>query len=76
MVGSRFGYFAGDKKVHVFPDPRGEAVDCRVVGTELNRVKERGDPGVGLSILDGAEGLAECEFSKHCSCIRHWTNKK
>jgi hypothetical protein len=28
---------------------------------------EEGDnPGIDLSVLDGAEGFAECELSEHC----------
>jgi hypothetical protein len=28
-------------------------------------VENSGDPGGGLSVLDGAEGFAKCELTKH-----------
>jgi hypothetical protein len=28
-------------------------------------LEDGGDPGIGLSVPDGAEGFAECEFSEH-----------
>ena len=65
MVDGPFGDIRRDEIGHNFPDPWGEAVDRRVVGTELDRLEDIGDPGISLSILDGAEGFAECEFSEH-----------
>jgi hypothetical protein len=79
VIDCRYPHLPGNEEVQVLPEQWGQAVDCAVVGAELGRVKERGDPGVGLSILDRAECFAECKFSEHCSCwalesdMKQWT---
>jgi hypothetical protein len=70
VVGCRFGYLSGEKKAHVFPEPWGEAIDCRVVGTELDCIEEGSNPGISLSVLDGAKGFAKREFSEYYSHVR------
>jgi hypothetical protein len=79
VVDCCLGHLSGDEIVKVLPEQRGEAVECTVVGSELGCVEERSDPRVSLSVLDGAECFAECEFSEYCLCqalesdIKQWT---
>lgn len=65
MIECLLGDLGRDEIGHDFPESWGEAVDCRVVGTKLDCLEDGGDPGIGLSVPDGAEGFAECEFSEH-----------
>lgn len=65
MIECLCGNFRRDEIGHDFPDSWGETEDCRVVGTKLDCLKYGGDPGIGLSISDRAEGFAECEFPEH-----------
>lgn len=67
MIDCRYSYLPGHEEVQVLPDKWRQAEDCIVVGGELSCVEERGDPGVGLPVLNRAEGFAKCEFSEHCS---------
>jgi hypothetical protein len=68
VINYRFSHLPGNEELQVLPDYWGQAVDCAVVGAELRRIEERGDPGVSLSILDRAECFAEGEFSENYSC--------
>lgn len=65
MIDSCFSHSFWDEIGCEFPQCGRDAINGCVVGEEFYLVENGGDPGVGLSILDGAEGFPKCEFAKH-----------
>jgi len=65
MVDDRFGKLGGDEIRHQLPERGGDTVDCDVISKEFDFVENDGDPGVGLSVLDGVKGFAKCELTEY-----------